>query len=424
MNFARLNHILIPSTKDKRDELRRSRWRWVVGPASWVHGALSYEGRALSVLLLMIAVAGLDVGVSQVYLLFSVLFGALVASFVIRPFFGLGDVAITVHAPPRVTQGELCDFEILVENRTDRDALSLRVSRPYLPWDGQWSEGAPGVARLPAHGRARVHTRARFIARGEHHIDPFGVAALVPLGLSMGPPVEGTGVRFTVVPRIALVTTLSLLREGSPPLSGTDATVHRAEAQELLGVRPYRSGDAVKHLHARTWARVGIPHVREFHEPRLRRVILALSCEMGKTSEQAYESVVSLAAGVAARLYDDGVRVDLMVDDGGEPCTIGAGRGTLDTVLERLASVEPRETARGTSLAAQLSAETGDDVGAVVVIAPAGFDSTLSIARELRGRGVPCLAAWVGERGHSPEAPAGVHWVDAARVASGEGVAL
>ena len=101
MNFARLNHILIPATKRERDVLRKGRLRWLIRPASFLHGALSQEGRALSLLLLLIAVAGLDVGVTQVYLLFSALTGTLVASFAIRPFFRLPGASIRVHAPPR-----------------------------------------------------------------------------------------------------------------------------------------------------------------------------------------------------------------------------------------------------------------------------------------------------------------------------------
>ena len=79
------------------------------------------------------------------------------------------------------------------------------------PFDGQRDLAAKllrAVGRPEerfAEDGLRCLRAARFVARGEHHLDQFHVAALVPLGLAQSTPLRTDGVRFVVVPRIARV---------------------------------------------------------------------------------------------------------------------------------------------------------------------------------------------------------------------------
>ena len=56
----------------------------------------------------------------------------------------------------------------------------------------------------PARGHGLTLT-ATFSHRGEHHLDPFRVGAVVPFGLAQGPSAHSPGSRFVVVPRVARV---------------------------------------------------------------------------------------------------------------------------------------------------------------------------------------------------------------------------
>ena len=68
-----------------------------------MHGALSREGRAAVGLTALVAAAGLDVGNSQVYLLWAALSGLLLGSMALRPFYSMRRAHVRVQVPRRAT---------------------------------------------------------------------------------------------------------------------------------------------------------------------------------------------------------------------------------------------------------------------------------------------------------------------------------
>ena len=128
MNLARLNHILIPTTKDERDRFRNSRFsRVFVAPLGRAWFALSDEGRGLLGLSLLASIVGLDVLHGQNHLLWSLSFALIVASLLVRPLFGLAGVRLEVEGPDRVEAGGVARFRVTLRNEGARDHQSLRV---------------------------------------------------------------------------------------------------------------------------------------------------------------------------------------------------------------------------------------------------------------------------------------------------------
>jgi uncharacterized protein (DUF58 family) len=112
------------------------------------------------------------------------------------------------------------------------------------------------------------------------------------------------------------------------------------EALELVGVRPYRRGDPVRDLHALTWARTGVPHVREYHQEYFSRIGVIVDNDRSVTSEDGLEAALSLAAGVVACLGRGEALIDLLAVDGQvHPLTLGRSLGTLEQALDLLACV-------------------------------------------------------------------------------------
>jgi uncharacterized protein (DUF58 family) len=278
-NFARLNHVLIPSTKEGRDRIR-SGW---VGKLGWplvaTYGALTDEGRMLSLLMVIVGALGIDTHNSELYVLWAMLAAVLCTSILVRPLYGLRAVRATVSAPRRVLLGEDLVFGITVTNDGPRELNAIRVSGPFLPWDGRWLGTWAGIAHLKRGESARVELRARFVARGEHHLDAFRAAALVPFGLACGAPQATSGTRFLVLPRIARVVSLAMPEPRRDQSGGVALASKTGDSMELLGVRPYRPGDPIRHLHARTWARTGQPVVREYQEELFRRVAVVVDID-------------------------------------------------------------------------------------------------------------------------------------------------
>src|SRR5262249_53572911 len=156
----------------------------------------------------------------------------------------------------------------------------------FLPWDGKWLDRVAPIASVPPGQTVRVPLRARFVERGEHHLDPFTVGPLVPLGLATGPLVASAGVRFVVVPPAAQISPLVLPLAGKHQPGGVGLASKSGESMDLHGVRPYRPGDPVRDLHARSWARVGAPVVREYQQEYFSRVGVVLDTDRDHASRR------------------------------------------------------------------------------------------------------------------------------------------
>lgn len=340
VNFARLNHVFIPAKKPDRDRLRKGRLAKLLGPLFGLAGSLTREGRSFMVLCLLLAAASVDVGESQVYLLFGTLVGVLCGALVLRMFYRLDGCRIEIENPSRVAVGEPLTFAVTIVNEATRDAWSVRVERPFLPWDGKWLGTQPAIRHVPAGARRTARAEARFIERGEHHLDAFDAVRVAPFGLTVGRHVESGGARFLVVPRIANVPRVTLSYR-SPIRDGRSVAHTTPGDGEIAGVRPYRLGDPLKHLHVRTWARTGVPHVRHYVDERADRVALIVALDGTDAGEPRIEAAISLAAGIAMRLTSgEGSGLDqLVLGDRSTRVEPRRGRAALELCLDALAKL-------------------------------------------------------------------------------------
>jgi len=391
VNYARLNHILIPTTKDERDRFRESRWAGLLSPLSKTYFALSDEGRLLLAFTAFVALSGLNVGRSQSHLLWAVLFSLILGSMAVRRFFDLPRVHLRVAGPDRVTVGEPAHFQVTLENRGERDHHALRVSRPFLPWDGKWSARATGVPTLLKGERKTVAATARFAARGVHHIDSFSAAALVPLGLALGPHITSSGTRFTVVPRLAKIRRIALPVAPRVQPGGVSLASHTGESMELMGVRPYHAGDRIRDLHAITWARSGEPAVRVYQQEYFSRVGVVLDTDLAKSAEAQLEAMVSLAAGITAHFSHTEALIDLLVcGDRLHPLTVGRSLGHLDQALDHLSCVGAGQSFDPVQVLGQLQPHL-PRLSGIIFIAPEWSAERQTLAEGVRRAGVGYL---------------------------------
>jgi len=395
--LARLNHVFVPDTKAGRDRVR-NRWyvRIVARPVMWLYRSLSDEGRLLSVAALLVGGVGTEVLDTRIYLLWSLIAGLLLASLLLRPFFDARRVHLEISAPRQVTVGaELC-FLVTLANDSGREQLGLRVSRPLLPWDGTWLAPPPALAALPAGARAPLQTRARFVQRGHHHLDPFTVAPLLPLGLALGARGASEGFHFIAVPPVKAIGRLQLGTGSRYQPGGVALASRTGESMDLLGVRPYRQGDAVRDLHARSWAKRGEPVVREYQQEYFSRVGVILDTDREAGSPESFEAALSLAAGLVAQLSRGEALIDVLVmGESVHPLTLGRSLGYLEQALDHLACA-----ARGPAFdAAVLLQRVGPYLGRLSSVVFIGLDwdaSRRRLCEEIRAGGAACRAFVVG----------------------------
>ena len=390
MNFAQLNHILIPRTKSGRDRFRRGRIGRGLEPVLELYRCMTPEGKGALTLAFVAGALGLDIGATQIYVVPAALLGLLVASILVRRPFRLDGVAMTVSTAPRMAMGEEMTFSIRLENTGPRDHHAVRIGGPFLPWDGSFTGPQPTVASLPAGGSAMVWCRARFLERGEHHLDPFRAGALDPIGLTLGPLIRSGECKFIVVPRIARIVRFAtpLARKYQP--GGVALASKTGESMELSGVRPYRPGDPIRDLHARTWARIGSPVVREYQEEYFTRIGVVLDIDREVSDERTLEAALSLAAGVLQHLSRGEALIDLLVvGERVHTLTLGRSLGVLDQALDLLACAAAGPALRANELAARLS-EHLPRLSCVVFVALAWDSERMQLVDRIRGSGVAC----------------------------------
>jgi uncharacterized protein (DUF58 family) len=400
VDFARLNHILIPKGKEERDRFRDSRLGRVLLPlVSIFWGSLTDEGRSLVLVTFIVGAVSIDVRNTAGYVFFSVLAGVIGGSLAAAFRLRVPDMTVTVDAPRRVTVGEPVNFTIACA-RSGTHAVTapqhpVRVRGPFLPWDGAWLDEAPAEVIVLDRGPALSKMRARFVARGLHHLDAFTAAAVAPGGLACGPRRSSDAVKLHVVPRIANVARLPFTVAARHQPGGVALASKSGEAMDLLGVRPYRPGDPVRDLHARSWARTGIPVVREYQQEYFTRVGVVLDTDVEDTDR--LEAAIELAAGVIAHLSRGEALVDvLVVGDTVHELTLGRSLGTLDQALELLATVERGATLAAPLLLGRLEPYLGR-LSTVVVIALAEGGERAALQDGITGRGVACTTLVVDD---------------------------
>ncbi|HTT70519.1 MAG TPA: DUF58 domain-containing protein [Anaeromyxobacteraceae bacterium] len=395
LDLARLNHVLIPATKDGRDRLRQSRLGRALRPLERLFAATTPDGRLFLTLALLAGVFGLDARRTEAHFLFALFFAAVAASVLVGRRLPLTGARLEVLSPRAVAVGEEVSFRVSCANPSGTALPTLHVRRPFLPYDGTWVEGSPLIGGVAPRGRGGTELRARFRQRGEHHLDPFGVGVLVPFGLAVGPLLESPGVRFVVVPRVANLARLTLPLGRRYQSGGVALASKTGDSTEFLGVRPYRPGDAVRDLHARSSARAGLPVVRERQQEFFSRVAVILDAELGGAPPRALEAALSLTAGLVAHLTRGESLVDLAVaSEPRQTLRLGRSLGHLDQALELLACV-----ARGAPLVPEALLARLDlrPLSGVVLVGLGFTDAHRRFAASVRAAGVGCRVLLVGE---------------------------
>ena len=373
--------------------------------------ALTAEGRFLSVFWLLAGAAGLDVQTTAVHLVWCAVTGALVGSFALRRRFRLPGVHLSVEPPLRVTAGETITLAAHIRNGGPDTIHALRLTGPLLPWDGSYVGDLPGAATIGAGESVTLPVHARFVARGAHHLDPFYVAPLAPLSLCHGEVVQSSGVRFLVVPPVACVERLALSRARRYQPGGVALASRQGESMEVVGVRPYRPGDPVRDLHPRTWARLGVPAVREYDQEYFSRLVVILDTDPWGRPEVAFEAAVSLTAGVVAFLGEQDSIVDLVVAaDPPRRVSVGRSLGFIEQALDLLAEITPGQGLDAAAALGGVAAQLGAVSAAVLVtMCPDATDPARgALLESLREQGIPCRVLRVGTPASHPEAAPGL----------------
>ena len=157
---------------------------------------------------------------------------------------------------------------------------------------------------------------------------------------------------------------------------------------EFLGLRDYRSGDALRHIHWKGWARTGRPIVKEFEDTYFPRYGLVLDNCVEAGDEEVFEETVSVAASFAAAIDTKRSLLDLMfIKDEAIVMTAGQGLAKAEKMLEVLAGVEAEREEHLESLR-DLVCGYRDELSACICVFPGWSPSRAEFVQHLGKSGL------------------------------------
>jgi uncharacterized protein (DUF58 family) len=197
--------------------------------------------------------------------------------------------------------------------------------------------GRPGHVRL----EMTAERRGRYVVPG------LGVSRTDPLGLlatrrAFRQPAQAVLAypRFFHIERLPLPVGRRYQPGGIPLASSL------GDMNEFVSTREYREGDPLRKIHWRSWARRGVPVVKEYQEEYFSRIALVLDTFLPRRprpgERRAFEAAVSVLASVADHFSRSENVVDIFAA-GPDIYQVSAGRSLayLENVLDVLACLDP-----------------------------------------------------------------------------------
>ena len=390
---------------------------------------LTRAGLAVAAGFFVSMMLGLDISGSLAYQAFTLLFTLLTVSFV-----GVGFFRASFHAERRLprfgTVGQPVFYRVAVRNDTPRVQAGLllleNIEDPRPGFEEFVALQLAEEKRMRSFSVVRKRLRWNFeLARVKEAPIPTlqpGETADVSLELT---PVRRGHVRFQGVTvarpdpfgliksfaRLALPQTLLVLpkRYPLPPIAlpgtmkyqqgGVAMASSVGESEEFVSLREYRPGDPLRHIHWRTWARVGKPVVKEFQDEFFVRHALILDTFVDHPSSDAFEEAISVAASFACTIQTQESLLDLLFV-GPEAYCFTSGRGLAHTeqMLEILAAVRVCR-ARGFDALEQLVLKHAGLVSGCICVFLAWDTRRQDLIQKLKILGLPLLVLVVTEPG-------------------------
>ena len=306
----------------------------------------SWEGRYVLLAGLFVALMALDVQGTRVYIVWSIFFGAFFVSLHAKLFYRF-PLRLERDVPRVASVESPLTYRVRVKNLSSNPLHEIHVREEGLPRFVSHVHERGVVALLDTLGpdeQATARISLNFQRRGVYNLSALRAERFCPLGIMRSGKSFPSNNQVIVFPtwypieRVRL-SAANVHQPGGVPLASTVG-----ESMEFIGLREYRSGDQIKHISWKTWARLGKPAVREFQSEYFKRVALVMDTHVDDPEGRRddFEAAVSACASLAHHFEEHEYIIDLFAA-GKELYYMQAGRGLggLDSILEVLALVEP-----------------------------------------------------------------------------------
>jgi len=293
--------------------------------------------------------------------------------------------------------------EWLALQRAEQKLLrSFRFSglRSVQPFKVARAKDAPVPTMAPGQEVA-VRVELRPHRRGILRLTGVTLARPDPLGIYRALTTVPLPQTVLILPKRYLLPAVALPGTAKYQKGGVALAAHVGQSEEYVALRDYRHGDPLRHIHWRSWARVGKPVVKEFEDEFFVRHALALDTFTDDAHGEVFEEAVSVAASFACSLPTQESLLDLLFVGPQSYCfTAGRGVAHVEQMLEILASVRPCADQPFDALEHLVLGHVEVVSGCICVLV-AWDEARRDCIRKLKALGVPVLVLVIVPPGES-----------------------
>ncbi len=340
---------------------------------------------------------GTNVQSGWVLTLAALLLGAAVTGWIL-PARQVRGIEVERRAPAEATAGEAVSVDLVIRNTTRRPKLSVLVTDPFI---------APASAFVPSLG-PRAHARASTprapARRGMVEGDPVVVSSSAPFGVATARRRVPAGGRTVIYPRVVPLGRVPLLDRPARTEPSPQTAPRHGAGGDFMGIREYRRGDSLRHVHWPSTARHGTLIVREFEREEPRRLAIMLDTwadSAPEDPETALDLACAVAASVGVHALARGASVGLAAGRDGRVETVAsASRGEL---LTGLAAARAQGGVPLDGLVEAMASLGNPD--AVLIVAPtwaANLERAPALVAALAARGVAIQVSLVDAATFTP----------------------
>ena len=197
---------------------------------------------------------------------------------------------------------------------------------------------------------ADLNTSLQFFRRGIHPLPKIIIRAGFPFHLFESTVVYPSAGTIAITPRV-LAADDTAAKGLLDNLGGWSHRLLSGDELDYTGSREYEPGMAVRRWDFPSWARLGVPIVREFQSPSIQKVFLIIDTGLDEqigsrsdTEESHFERMFSLAATAIQKLSRKSVQIELFVTGESQSNPDFSGSSSIATdsesLLIRLAAAE------------------------------------------------------------------------------------
>jgi uncharacterized protein (DUF58 family) len=391
----------------------------------WARRRFTVAGLCIAAGFIVSGAVGVDIENTVTYQSFALLLGFLLLAFA-GSFFFRAKFSVTRILPRVGTAGQPLHYRVQIKNLTAKNQAGLTLleniadPRPaFEEWLAfQLAEGRRVRPFRVSQRRRKNPFRAANLKEGE--IPPLPANGEVEARLEIMPLRRGV-LRFTGVTiarpdplgifrsfiRIAAPQTVLILPKRYPLASialpgalryqegGVALAANVGRSEEFVALREYRHGDPLRHIHWRSWAKVGKPIVKEFEDEFFVRHALVLDTFDEEPNSEVLEEAVSVAASFACTILTQESLLDLLFVGNQSYCfTSGRGLAHADQMLEILASVKNCADKKFETLEHLVLNHIGVVSGCICVL-QRWDEARQNLVKKMRAVGVPLLVMLV-----------------------------